>query len=300
MSAAPRTARAADLELAVVHHLAADRRAVVLAGVLLVELELGDRRADVGRAADRAPRTSADLELGAACTTSPRTPRSARSAPPRRRSPGSYSPACSWSSSSSATAALMSAAPRTARAADPPRTSSSARSAPRDLTCPRVLRPERSPMPTQVTDARDAQPSSNVSPPAYRARHARSEGFQRGTGRHRVEATEAAVSLLQTLAGALGPRRASPRWRPRQQTHVKPAPRLCRLPPQLLSRRARRLAQADQLSGPPRACIHRDWPPLQLRGLRSVHVTLQGLHHRDSETVRADLLVLRVSCSYCA
>ena len=121
MSAAPRPELelAADLELGAVCTTSPRTSSLgavcttsppIAATVVLAPGRARARRPPPDVAAPR-PELAADLELGAVCTTSPRTSSSARSAPPRRRSPPrSCSPACSWSSSSSATAALMSAA----------------------------------------------------------------------------------------------------------------------------------------------------------------------------------------------
>ena len=94
MSPAPRPELAAVLELAAVCTILRPiAAAVVLAGVLLVELELGDRRADVGRAEAELAAvlqlvgTTAAAELAlASCSTAPPRPRRA----PRR--PGAQAP----------------------------------------------------------------------------------------------------------------------------------------------------------------------------------------------------------------
>ena len=143
------------------HQLATDAAAAELPGVPLVELELGDRCADVGRGAARARHGLHHVAAvrRSVCTTSPPIGRGAALglAAPRRRSPPlSTSPACSWSSS--ATAALVSAAARARHGLHHVALGRGAARARPDLSARAALRRRRSP-------PRPNSPASCTSPP---------------------------------------------------------------------------------------------------------------------------------------
>jgi len=155
-----------------VHQLATDAAAAELPGVPLVELELGDRCADVGRGAARARHGLHHVAAvrRSVCTTSPPIGRGAAlglAAPRRRSPPRSTSPACSWSSS--ATAALVSAAARARHGLHHVALGRGAARARPDLSARAALRRRRSPPRSTSLMSAAARPSSALTSNSARA-----------------------------------------------------------------------------------------------------------------------------------
>jgi len=197
-----------------VHQLATDAAAAELPGVPLVELELGDRCADVGRGAARARHGLHHVAAvrRSVCTTSPPIGRGAAlglAAPRRRSPPRSTSPACSWSSS--ATAALVSAAARARHGLHHVALGRGAARARPDLSARAALRRRRSPPRSTSLMSAAARPSSALTSNSARAELRRRRSPPRSTSQKSAAARPSSALTSNSARAELRRRRSPPR-----------------------------------------------------------------------------------------